>query len=92
MRFWCKLLTHFLFSALCKWLIKSILFRFWISGIWLHVHFEIVEDRLLVRFRCGDFLELQVAHHDLVAPDRCQALDHVAHCPLSIFVGAIAGE
>ena len=85
-------LTHFLFRSLCNRLLKRILNRFQISGIWLQAHFEIIEDRLLVGFGCGDFLELHVAQHDFVAPDRCQALDHVAHCPLSIFVGAIGGE
>jgi hypothetical protein len=84
--------THFLFRSLCNRLSKSSLNRFQISGEWLQAHFEIIEDRLLVGFRCGDFLEPHVAHHDLVAPDRCQALDHVAHCPLSIFVGAIGVE
>ena len=63
-------LSHFLFRSLCNRLFKRILNRFQISGIWLQAHFEIIEDRLLVGFRCGDFLELQVAHHDLVAPDR----------------------
>ena len=87
-----ELKTHFLFRSLCNRLLKRILNRFQISGIWLQAHFEIIEDRLLVGFGCGDFLELHVAQHDFVAPDRCQALDHVAHCPLSIFVGAIAGE
>ena len=62
--------THFLFRSLCNQLLKRILNRFRISGIWLQAHFEIIEDRLLVGFRRGDFLELQVAHHDLVAPDR----------------------
>src|SRR5260370_35120876 len=51
-----------------------------------------VEDRLLVWFRRGDFLELHSAHRELFAADRRQALDHVAHCPLSIFVGAVSGE
>ena len=62
--------THFLFRSLCNRLLKRILNRFQISGIWLQAHFEIIEDGLLVGFRCGDFLELQVAQHDLVAPDR----------------------
>ena len=62
--------AHFLFRSLCNQLLKRILNRFRISGIWLQAHFEIIEDRLLVGFRRGDFLELQVAHHDLVAPDR----------------------
>ena len=31
-------------------------FRF--QRIWLQTHFEIVEDRLLIHFRGGDFLEL----------------------------------
>ena len=62
--------THFLFSSLRKQLVKSILNSFQISGIWLQAHFEIVEDRLLVGFGCGDFLELHSAHRDLVAPDR----------------------
>jgi hypothetical protein len=44
----------------------SILTRFQFSGIWLQAHFEIIEDRLLVGFRCGGFLELHVTHHDLV--------------------------
>jgi hypothetical protein len=62
--------THFLFCSLCNKLRKRTLNRFKISGIWLQAHFEIIEDRLLVGFRCGDFLELHVTHHDLVAPDR----------------------
>ena len=61
--------THFLSRSLCNQLLKRILNRFRISGIWLQAHFEIIEDRLLVGFRRGDLLELQVAHHDLVAPD-----------------------
>jgi hypothetical protein len=65
-----KSLNPFLFSSLCKGLVKSRLNRFQISGIWLQAHFEIIEDRLLLRFGCGDFLELHVAQHDLVAPDR----------------------
>jgi hypothetical protein len=87
-----ELLTHFLFSPLRNRLIKSILNRFQISVIWLQAHFEIVEDGLLVGFGCGDFLELHSAHRDLVAADRRQAFDHVAHCPLSIFVSAVGGE
>ena len=62
--------AHFLFSSLCKWLVKSRLNSFQISEIWLQAYFEIIEDRLLVRFGCDDFLELHVAQHDLVAPDR----------------------
>ena len=65
-----QLYTHFLFRSLCNQLLKRILNRFQISGIWLQADFEIIEDRLLVGFRCGDFLELHVTHHDLVAPDR----------------------
>ena len=84
--------AHFLFRSLCNRLLKRILNRFQISGIWLQAHFEIIEDRLLVGFGCGDFLELQIAQHDFVAPDRCQALNHVAYRPLAIFVGAVAGE
>ena len=84
--------THFLFRSLCNRLLKRILNRFQISGIWLQAHFEIIEDRLLVGFGCGDFLELHVAQHDFVAPDRCQALNHVAYRPLAIFVGAVGGE
>jgi hypothetical protein len=60
----------FFFFSLCNQLLKRILNRFQISGIWLQAHFEIIEDRLLVGFRCGDFLELHVAQHDFVAPDR----------------------
>jgi len=85
-------LAHFLFCLPCNSLFKKILNRFQISGIWLQTHFEIVENRLLVGFRRGDFLELHRAHRDLVATDRRQALNHVAHCPLSIFVGAVGGE
>ena len=50
------------------------------------------EDRLLVGFGRGDFLELHGAHRDLLAADRRQSLDHVAQSPLSIFVGAIGGK
>ena len=71
---------------------KRSLNRFQISGMWLQTNFEIVEDRLLVGFERGDFLELHGAHRDLFATDHRQALDHVKHCPLSIFVGAIGGE
>lgn len=60
--------------------------------MWLQTHFKIVEDRLLVRFRGSDFLELDGAHHDLLAADCPQSLDHVAQSPLSIFVGAIGGK
>ena len=63
--------THFLFRSLCNRLSKSNLNRFQFSRIWLQAHFEIVEDRLLVGFGCGGFLELHVTHHDLVAPDCC---------------------
>src|SRR5208283_1378288 len=87
-----ELKTRFLFCSPCNWLFKRILSRFQISGLWLQTHFEIVEDRLLVGFRRGDFLELHSAQHDLFAADRRQALDHVTHCPLSIFVGAVGGE
>jgi hypothetical protein len=31
-------------------------------------------------------------HHDLLAADRRQSLDHVAQSLLSIFVGAIGGK
>jgi hypothetical protein len=85
-------LTHFLFRSLCNRLLKRILNRFQISGIWLQAHFEIIQDRLLIGFGCGDFLKLHVAQHDFVAPDRCQALNHVAYRPLAIFVGAVGGE
>jgi hypothetical protein len=84
--------THFLFRSLCNRLLKRILNRFQISGIWLQAHFEIIEDRLLVGFGCGDFLEVHVAQHDFIAPDCCQALNHVAYRPLAIFVGAVGGE
>jgi hypothetical protein len=47
---------------------------------------------LLIRFRGGDFLELHSTHHDLLAADRRQSLDHVAQSLLSIFVGAIGGK
>src|ERR1700730_5616564 len=86
------LTTHFLFRSLCNQLLKRILNIFQFSGIWLQAHFEIIEDRLLVGFRCGDFLELHLAQHDLVAPDRRWALNHVAHCPLSSFMGAVDGH
>jgi hypothetical protein len=50
---------------------------FW--GLWLQTHFAVVEDRLLVGFRRGDFLELHCAHGDLFAADRRQTLNYVAH-------------
>ena len=84
--------TRFLFCLPCNYLFERTLNRIQISRKWLQAHFEIVEDRLLVRFGRGDFLELHGAHHDLFAADRRQSLDHVAHCPLSIFVGAVGGE
>src|SRR5258707_14766641 len=84
--------AHFLFRSLCNRLLKRILNRFQISGIWLQTHFEIVEDGLLVGVRHGDFLELQGAHDDLLAADRHQSLDHVAQGPLSIFVDPIGGK
>jgi hypothetical protein len=56
------------------------------------MHFEIIEDGLLVGFKGGDFLELHVAHHDLLAADRRQLLDNVAQGLLSIFVCAIRAE
>src|SRR5258707_8622068 len=64
-----ELLTHFLFRPLCNQLLKRVVNRFRISGIWLEAHFEIIEDRLLVGFRRGGCLELKVPHHDLLAPD-----------------------
>ena len=47
---------------------------------------------MLVGFKGGDFLELHVAHHDLLAADRRQLLDNVAQGLLSIFVCAIRAE
>lgn len=79
--------ARFLFCLPCNYLFERTLNRIQISRKWLQAHFEIVEDRLLVRFGRGDFLELHGAHHDLFAADRRQSLDHVAHCPLSIFCG-----
>src|SRR6266436_9041842 len=55
-----RLYAHFLIRSLCNQLLKRILNRFRISGIWLQAHFEIIEDRLLAakqeisRFPCKE--------------------------------------
>ena len=81
--------SHFNFCLSYNSLLKRRLSGFEVSGRWLQTHFEIIEDGLLVGFKGGDFLELHVAHHDLLAADRRQLLDNVAQ---SIFVCAIRAE
>jgi len=84
--------THFLFWAPCKCLLKRNLSRFLISQEWLQAHLEIIKDLLLVGLRNGEFVELDSCHEDRFTADGRQAFDDVAHCPLSIFVGAISGK
>src|SRR6516225_9611058 len=85
-------LTHFLFWAPCKCLLKRNLSRYLISQEWLQAHLEIIKNLLLVGLGKGDFFELNACHQDRFTADRRQAFDDVAHRPLSIFVGAISGK